>query len=217
MVFHDDPADDGQFGYSPTCQKHHHPFILEVLVNEGEKQREVYLRSYDYRKPCSIDRDLLKPLEAAHIRAERAQQRHDHVPSRELQRLKDHVEAVHAEYKHKKALLKTSPKQKSRGRTGETRVDPLLPITRKFAEGPSDLVDLENVEEVKASFAYSLSADFGFSMAFSQLCLIKSHASKSAGLTLEFAECMSIPGSYLRIWDSIPPEEHHNFPSQASY
>jgi len=201
-MFHDDPADEGQFGYSLTRQKRQHPFILEVLVNEGKKHREVYLSSYDHRKPGSVDRDLLKPLEAAHIRAERAQQRHDHVPSRELQRLKDYVEAVHAEYKHGKVLLKRSPKPKGRARTGETRVDPLLPIMRKFAEGPSDLVDLVNVEEVKASFAYSLSADFGFSMAFSQLCVIKSHAGKSAGMTPEFAECMSIAGSYLRIWDS---------------
>jgi len=210
---HDKDAYSGQSGLQPARRSERlPPFILESLLAEGQKLRNHHLASFEQLEnelDLRSDRHLLEPSEQAERRARRAEP-HFKLPREELDLLKAHVESVYEEWRRLCGLCiekRNSPQKKTRGKKDAPNNDTLefRDLSRRFYEGPTGLVETPGLQRVKASLAYVKNPNFGFSMAFSELCRIKADSHKSTGVSQQFAECMAIPASYGRIWAAMPP------------
>jgi hypothetical protein len=180
-------------------------FILDSLVTAGDDLRKRHLKAYDQflkRLDERPDHDLTKPFKDARAVAERMKK--DHYPrfSSELEAVIAHVDEVRTRYqRHWATSDKTSS---SRAKKGSNRKDldaATADIARQFAEGPPDSNNFmtPNLAAIKASYAYTLSMKFAFSMAYRDLCTIKAVASEHVPTARTFAEVMSIAPTFLRV------------------
>ena len=154
------------------------------------------------------DPDLLRPYNTAADHAlDVLDQTKNHVLTDELKVIRKHVEKaeqawgrVVAQQRAKKEEL-VSPRKK-RVKRQRSEPDPMVLVTQMYAEDlpPNSVILLQNIREIKASYAYQLKASFGFAVAFRDLCMIKAHASKGgiAPIVRSFDEAKSIPASYTR-------------------
>ena len=120
----------------------------------------------------------------------------------ELDLIRRHVDLAKVTYD--RAVFKKdhqSPsKFKKSFRVKSDQEDLTLKASREYAEPIPNILLTRNVEDVKASYAYIRNVNFGFSVAFTRLCLIKALAS-SEGIapTLRiFDEGKSITPAFLR-------------------
>ncbi|KAJ7696817.1 RNA dependent RNA polymerase-domain-containing protein [Mycena rosella] len=153
-----------------------HPFILQSLSLAGISKGDALLREHDLAsgklsedyKNTPKDNYLLKPYTTARAKAESAFIWAAAYKS-ELAAIERHIDQVRDLY----GLVKSIPKERKAERAAA-----MLAVHNKFAEGiPGvELMDLAVVEEVKASYAYSLTEDLGFTVAFKTLCGIKARA-----------------------------------------
>lgn len=168
-------------------------FILDTLVATGDALRKQHLCAYDDLKEKAdwkVDHDLTRPFKEAEEKAKMIRQQGFGGFVDELEVIKAHVVKVREAYR----AFWASP-----GKRGEKKKSP--DFARQFVEGPSaDLVPLTaDVGAIKASYAYYLSANFGLTVAFRELCTIKAIASQHLPVTRSFAEAMSIGSSFLRV------------------
>jgi len=204
-----DQVDSAGQGHQSTApverSKHLGTFVLDSLVAAGRELRIRHLQTYDLLlagldgRP---DHDLLKPFKDATTMANEMERQKCQKFRDELMSLKAHVDEVQKAYQK----LWASPRKPSSSRTkkGGNRKDidaALADIARQFAEGPSNYHNFmtPNLAQIKASYAYSLSATYGFSMAYRDLCTIKAVASQHIPIARSFAETMSIAPSFLRV------------------
>ena len=177
------------------------PFVLEYLKEEGKTQSDEWVRKYEKLKDESVwrralDPELLKPCEDAHRRAQLAANHKYQLPSDELQIVKNHVENIQKKWQKLCDEWRSTTKKDDSHSFSEL----ISVLIREFADGPAGLLDMSNRDagEIKASYAYQLSEQFGFTMAFAALCQLKARPAPAAAMTRQFGECMSIPTAFTR-------------------
>lgn len=170
------------------------PDILTRLKVAGEKKGEELLgqqgpKPDEFKNP---DADLKAPYEAA---ASHANEVFDLTKSKdltdEMSLIRKHVNSAKETYCRATAAhnhQEQSPTKSKKGfRIKSDQEDLALKAAREYAEPIENILLTRNVEEVKASYAYQISINFAFSVAFTQLCLIKACASREG-----IAPCLRI-------------------------
>ncbi|KAJ6541584.1 RNA dependent RNA polymerase-domain-containing protein [Mycena capillaripes] len=154
------------------------PFILQTLSVAGRAKGDELLREHDLAsgklpesyKEMEKDADLLKPHKAATKKSQIAAEWSKLYRS-ELEAIERRIKDIYEEYRKVYAL---DADQKAK------RGPIVLSAQEKFVEPIPNiqLMDAEVVEQVKASYAYSLSTseEFGFTVAFNTLCNMKARA-----------------------------------------
>ncbi|KIJ13767.1 hypothetical protein PAXINDRAFT_135617 [Paxillus involutus ATCC 200175] len=189
----------------PSSKRRGVPFILDVLVEEGENLRKQFLGEYrrlkdSHRDMDSEDRDLTKPWNAARSRAAQAQAAG--IPGL-AENLKDIETHVHASWRaFQRAAACSFTKAASSNSTSTGKDSAFVEVARDFARCPTfrgfQYFSDEDVRTLKASLAASKSLQFAFSAAFQELCTIKSRAAGNVAFTHQFAQCMSVPNAVIR-------------------
>ncbi|KAJ7146501.1 RNA dependent RNA polymerase-domain-containing protein [Mycena epipterygia] len=116
----------------------------------------------------------------------------------ELEVLKTHVDDLHKEYKRQVGKSKSNNEwgePRNRKKWSKQTDNPMLPIMRDFRKPLADipvLGSVANVDEIMASYAATRAYNFGFSMAFGELCELKRRAEKARG-----------PGNRVDVLDSL--------------
>ncbi|KAG2159654.1 RNA dependent RNA polymerase-domain-containing protein [Suillus bovinus] len=179
------------------------PFILDDLVDEGNRLRDEYVKKYSSLRnspPRALDHDthLTSPYTSASYRATQAM----HVGFQGLQSnltvAKNHVDKAYQDW------LRAIAMQKSASCPG--RSDPkeqqIQKVVQYFAQRPlfQDVLffSAEELKTIMASYAYTLNQSFGFSVAFRELCAIKARAQGEVPFEDKFAQVMNIPNNVLR-------------------
>lgn len=175
------------------------PFILDVLVEEGETLRKKALEDYRKLKSQSVeeDQDLSRPWNAAKAKAVQAKTRGISGLAENLDDIEAHVHEAQEEYLRAVVI--------SRGASSEGPSSKDRPYTKAasfFAKPPcfrgfvffSD----EDVQTLKASLASTKSLTFAFSVAFHDLCAIKARATGNVAITHQFAQCVTVPSVVVR-------------------
>jgi len=177
-------------------------FILDALVAAGRELKDRKLAAYDKFK-ANLDKradpDLVTPFNDAQKKAKEWNGFSD-----DLAAIKAHVENVRELYQKHWATTSPSKPSGSKGKRAGNRKDRdagLADITRQFVEGPINCrgFNKHQVAAIKASYAYTRSVAFGFSMAWIDLCAIKAEASKHVPTARSFSEAMSIGPSFVRV------------------
>jgi hypothetical protein len=198
--------------YSSWARQSLHPdSFLDILTrlkvagkNKGEEllgqHREAGSNLDDY---CRSDNDLAAPYKAA---VDHALQVLTVTKSKdftdELEMIRKHVDRAKKTFDTATFKKERQPSVKSRKgfRIKSDQEDVTLKASREYADPIENILLIRNVEEVKASYAYRLNFNFAFSVAFSQLCLIKACASPG-GITPSlriFDEGKTLTPSFLR-------------------
>ncbi|KAF8131526.1 RNA dependent RNA polymerase-domain-containing protein [Boletus edulis] len=184
------------------------PFILDVLMMEGEKLREEALQKYRSLKAQSTDQDqdLSRPWIVAKAKAAQARSQGILGFSENLEDIKAQVEKASEKYHRAVAISQgTGPKAtSSSARLGDSHYDEAASV---FAQSPpfrgfvffSD----EDVQTLKASFASTKGLSFAFSVAFHDLCAIKARAAGNIALTHQFAQCITVPNIVARTLSQV--------------
>ncbi|KAF8633592.1 hypothetical protein AX15_001385 [Amanita polypyramis BW_CC] len=183
-------------------------FILNHLMTAARKKGDDLLRTYDQRKARDVLKDLKQPWEKAREMAEHFERdRHDAVFREDLQAIVSHVGQVHKEWlsacqRNEEKTEKARQKKKQR-RSHKAREDAMLNVTRIYKQGPN-VAFLQNVDELKASYACQLSINFALAVAFNKVCEIKAKASSDgyAPSTRIFDELKNMGPSLLRAFMS---------------
>ncbi|KAJ6617410.1 RNA dependent RNA polymerase-domain-containing protein [Mycena sp. CBHHK59/15] len=176
------------------------PFILDNLVVAGQDKGDQLLREYDiasgkmpqegYRK-IPKDVDLLQPIRDVRNRVLNNRGEWSGLLAMELKAISDHVDKALQKYQDAFAI---PDKQKQNAA--------LLAMHQQYAEPIPQIGSMVNVDELKASYAYSLTSQekFGFMVAFKTLCSVKARATSSgmAPVSRMFDEVKNITGSALR-------------------
>jgi RNA-dependent RNA polymerase len=175
-------------------------FILDALVEEGEKLRKEVLGDYKRLKVqfSEGDQDLSRPWNAAKAKA--AQAKIQGIPgfAENLEDIKIHVEEAREEYLRAVAISKGSAVEGPSFRDGVYDK-----VASLFAKPPSFkgfvFFSDDDVQTLKASLASIKSLNFAFSVAFRDLCAIKARAAGNIALSRQFAQCITIPNNVTRI------------------
>ncbi|KAF9236846.1 RNA dependent RNA polymerase-domain-containing protein [Melanogaster broomeanus] len=153
-------------GQQPSSKRQGVPFILDVLVEEGDTLRKQCLRKYRQLKDAhrdmdAEDRDLTQPWHAAKSRAAQAQAAGIRGFAENLNDIENHVHASWA----------TSSNSTS------SKDGAFVEVARDFAKCPAfrgfQCFSDEDVRTLKTSLAASKSRQFAFSTGFQELCAIK--------------------------------------------
>jgi hypothetical protein len=179
------------------------PFILDVLVDEGHRLRDEFLKKYstmrDSTRRADLDNHLTSPYLSASRRATQAAQAGVHLLQSTLTVVKHHVQKAHEDWKGAIAMPKSTSKVKG---DADPRGHRIQEAVKYFAQRPSPLELLllseEELRTIMASYAYFLSPTFGFSVAFAELCATKARAQGAVLFANRFAEVMNIPTNVLR-------------------
>jgi hypothetical protein len=164
------------------------PRVLEKLQQAGERLSDNLLKNFDetvpehHRHKLPQDVDLLRPINKLETQPLTRDQ------EQELAAVKKHVDAAFVRFKDivvKKdrqvpAALKSPTKNyKKRGDGAFRKQDDMLAVSVFYHSLELKSQDIRNieVEKIMASYAYRLNENFGFSVAFRTLCIIKASAS----------------------------------------
>ncbi|KAG2045047.1 RNA dependent RNA polymerase-domain-containing protein [Suillus americanus] len=179
-------------------------FILDDLVDEGNRLRDEFVKKYSSLRsslPRALDRDahLTSPYTSASYRATQAV----HVGFQGLQAnltvAKKHVDKAYQDWLRAIAMQKSAS---SSGRSSDPKEQQIQKAVQYFARRPSfqDVLFFseEELKSIMASYAYTLSQSFGFSVAFTELCAIKARVRGGVLFEDKFAQVMNIPNNVLR-------------------
>ncbi|KAG1730698.1 RNA dependent RNA polymerase-domain-containing protein [Suillus paluster] len=177
------------------------PYILDALVDEGRRLRDDFLKRYsNLRGPSTnvADRDphLMSPYLSASRRA--MQTSHAGFPGLQnnLTLAKNHVQRAYEAWQAAVALPKSASKVKGSPDPKEQQIQKSV---QSYAQRPEVLFfSEEELKTVMASYAYTMSGAFGFSVAFAELCAIKARVQGAVLFADRFAEVMNIPNNILR-------------------
>ena len=184
-------------------------FILDDLLEAGAKMRDEKLKQYEQLATFHYndkDLDLVRP----YIKVLRFM---NHETFRvDLERIKDHIATHITKWQAVSGESSRAPKTPSRrgkaavttGKSGKSMRAMWDELTRSFAAGPelpedSPLVVFCDVEELKASWAYTEKPKFAWKVAFQALCHIKASTRNPVAMTGEFADMMSISSTAGRV------------------
>ncbi|KAG2369519.1 RNA dependent RNA polymerase-domain-containing protein [Suillus spraguei] len=180
-------------------------FILDDLVDEGNRLRNEFGKKYlslRSSSPRALGRDphLTSPYTSASYRATQAV----HVGFQGLRDnltvAKKHVDKVYQDWLCAIAIQKSAS---SPGCSSDPKEQQIQKAVQYFARQPlfEDVLffSVEELKTIMASYAYTLSESFGFSVAFTELCAIKARI-HGGGVLFEdkFAQVMNIPNNVLR-------------------
>jgi hypothetical protein len=190
------------------------PFILDILLSEGEDLIKAYLMNYEKQSTKHsnmLDKELCKPYEDALDRAEKAAEEGIGLLRNELKMIERHVDKCRDRWPEVTAASQKSSGANS-GRKRNSKNDPFIGLAQQFDSEPKDLrlFSQEEVQLVKASYAYkkNFKSDkpdtFAFCMAPLSLCQIKARSEGFASVTQTFGSCMSVPVSAVRVFAAAP-------------
>ncbi|KAJ7439963.1 RNA dependent RNA polymerase-domain-containing protein [Mycena latifolia] len=174
------------------------PFVLDVLLAAGVVTKDKIMVELDsvvkLASGNTVDADAREPYKRALAILEEPAFI-DSPIAQELEILKAHVEDMrerfHQQHGKGQNVLQPEPRKGKKGKgkgkgkgPSKQTDDCMLPIMRDFRqplEGVRLLGLLGDVDEIKASYAFTLGNPFGFSMAFQELCEIKRRAEMKRG------------------------------------
>jgi len=179
------------------------PFILDVLVDEGHRLRDEFLKKYSTMRESTRGEDpdtqLIAPYLSASHRATQAAKDGFQGLQSTLNVIKGHVKKAHEDWKGAVAMPKDVSKTKG---VADPKDQWIKAATQFFAQRPlfprALLLSEEELRTIMASYAYFLSPSFGFSVAFAELCAIKARAQGAVLFADRFAEVMNIQSNILR-------------------
>lgn len=196
-------------------------FVLDLLVHYGEKRSSEYLAEFDKKllvksedetKQRRLD-PILLPWTDVTSRIENARVERPHAADalqEDLNLIMAHVNETLRQFQAT-AASNASAKPISKGAGGGSRFERqrknyMLPVVASFARPISGIMVMSanEVERVKASYAYSLSnSNFAFCVAYATLCKIKSEASMVGGATStrSIDEARAVPASVRKVFD----------------
>lgn len=190
------------------------PFILDELLKEGKRLENHYLRLFEgttsYPRRRSQDIDLSKPWTDAQTRSKWLAGRGCEVFEKELEKIEQHVTLHVALWQracgNSRGSIDSSPHKRRSSRRDDTPPEPrhnqvFKDVSRSFADGPKEVTcyDSGTVAMLRASFAYHSNTKFAFSVAFYDLCKIKSASAGAAPYAREFVDMLAMPSSARRI------------------
>lgn len=200
----------GKEGNENSCFKRSDPpFILDVLVEEGERLREKVLQEYKTRHQDNHfeeDQDLSKPWNTAKAKATQAKSNGTKGLWENLEDINSHVDEAWKGYQRAVAIYQHIPPEGSQSKEGLFER-----VTSSFAKTPSFrgfiFYSDDDIQTLKASLAAIKSLRFAFSVAFRDLCAIKARAAGNVATTSQFAQCFSIPNVVLRTYSHVQPTD----------
>lgn len=173
------------------------PFILDDLVNEGNRLRNEFVQRYSSLRSSSPrvpDRDehLTSPYKSASYRATQAAHAGFKALQVNLTVTKKHVDNAYRDWQCAIAMRSSSDlkEQRIQQAVKSFAQQPLFQDTLFFSE--------EELKTIKASYAYTTNQSFGFSVAFTELCAIKARVQGGVLFEDKFAQVMNIPNNVLR-------------------
>lgn len=193
------------------------PFILDELLKEGKQLENHYLQlfegttSYPRRRPQ--DAELSKPWSDAQSRSREIAARGCEVLTKELEMIEKHVTLHVTQWQRacgnsrsSADLTPPSPHKTRSSRRDDTPPEPrrnqaFKDVSRSFADGPKGLIFYDDgmVAMLRASCAYRVNPKFAFSVAFYELCKIKSTSAGALPYVREFGDMLAMPSSARRI------------------
>jgi hypothetical protein len=175
------------------------PFVLHALHKAGRLEGNKLLQEYDNmgQENDRPDKDLKAPYNKFFDFALNAREEGKYSAFLDqLQLVRARVSEVRQDYNNAcKKSSERSPGNKKR-RTGQK--DMMLAVCHKYAKAVEGVFLIQNIDEVKASYAYHESPNFAFTVAFRELCLIKARVRGIAPSTRAFDEAKTVSASYLR-------------------
>ncbi|KAH0591532.1 hypothetical protein J132_00225 [Termitomyces sp. J132] len=190
------------------------PYIFHTLQRAGKAAGDELLREYDELEGVTQiagDKVLLQPYNLA---AGRALKLCDQLENpghltlcEELESIRGCVDKAHEAYKSVMTKLaqeseSASSKKKttSRSKKMQRKLDPLAHVYELYNCQVEDVFFFQNVDEIKASYAYQLKPRFAFDVTFRELCTMKTKASLYgiAPTIRSFDEAKTIPSTYVR-------------------
>lgn len=183
----------------PLLKRQGSPFILDVLVEEGENLRKEALHDYRRLKGQSMeeDQDLSRPWIAAKARANQAKMNGIFGLTQNLEDIEAHVEEARRMYQRAVVISRASSAENS-----SSKDEYYDKVASAFAKSPSFRSFLffsdDDVQILKASFASTKSLTFAFSVAFRDLCAIKARATGNIAIIHQFAQCITVPNIVVR-------------------
>ncbi|KAH0591428.1 hypothetical protein H2248_001505 [Termitomyces sp. 'cryptogamus'] len=190
------------------------PYIFHTLQRAGRAAGDEFLCEYDKMEGATQvagDKVLLQPYDLAANRAMELYGQSKN-PGRltlceELKRIRDCVDKAHNAYQEVMTKLareseSASPKKKttSKSRKIQRKTDPMAHVYELYNCQVEDVFFFQNVDEIKASYAYKRKHRFGFDVAFRELCTMKAKASIHgiAPTIRSFDEAKAITSTYVR-------------------
>lgn len=191
--------------------------ILLRLAQAGRaKGRDLLDRYEKLEAKGSDDRDLKHPYDTSVDYCLKASSRGVKVFDAEIRLIRAHVDAAKeiwtvavSKSMRKQELTTPSAKSKRKPFKKDKQDDASWAAARAYAQPIADICLTPNVEEVKASFAYTLNHNFAFSVAFEELCRIKARASPGghAPNLRIFDEAKNFSSSFLRVLNRCEDEQ----------
>ncbi|KAJ6453034.1 RNA dependent RNA polymerase-domain-containing protein [Mycena vitilis] len=186
---------DAKNGHSRQRSSHSGPFVLDSLLTAGIKIRDAlqakfetdvatHLKANDWR-----DGDIEEPYHRM-TAVSRGDSALAVAVASDLDHLRDFVLPLRARFQSSTAEFargKSEPRPAHQPRKSESARgaynNHMLPIIQDFRQPVEGLrcLHLLNLDEIKASYAFTLSCKFGFTMAFQDICEIKRRAEIKRG------------------------------------
>ena len=168
-------------------------FILDYLLNAGQEMLDEQIKHFDALKPrrLSKDEDLLRPWKKMKTWIGSSEPSDsESAGGTNLELIKAHVDACIKEWR---AITAGTTSNRSvrwtMGKSAQAQYDELA---RSFAAGPeispggSLLGSPTKIEQLKASYAYTVRPGFAWSVAFQTLCQMKKGAQGSPASVADF-------------------------------
>ncbi|KAF9071993.1 RNA dependent RNA polymerase-domain-containing protein [Rhodocollybia butyracea] len=195
--------------------------ILDILAKYGQDLRDKFLVQYRQeteRSEVVVDPDLLAPWKEATSRKEAAVFNHSGAAvalQHDLDCVQKHVDGCMTQYRMATAASGTPYKSPSKSgrqnaaglgnRADQKSKSDYTHVVASFAQAIPGLIVMsgDEAERVKVSYAFSLSVNFAFCVAYVALCDLKSAASSRgrATSTVPIDEARSVPSSVRKIFD----------------
>lgn len=181
------------------------PFILDELLAAGVELQRIHLDRYQGlwvgRGDIEIqDPQLLEPYRSAQALAYQ-------VPliREDLDIITQHVDDCQQVWRtiwyqdERLASFETPAKTKEKNKLNRSKLAKIIQKFDTVPEGVNILRTLNAFDAIKASYAYTRSTKFGYSVAMKHLCDIKAQASGFTPFVTSFAETMSMSSAAARI------------------
>lgn len=181
----------------PVLKREGSQFILDALVEEGDRLKKEVLNDYRRLKvqdTSEVDQDLSRPWSMAKTRATQAKTQGVLGFAENLEDIKAHVEEAREGYIRAVAISRgPAADQGPSSKDGVYDKVALFFAKRPLFRGFVFFSD-DDVQTLKASLASTLlPPTFGFSVAFRDLCAIKARAAGNIAITHQFAQCITVP------------------------
>ncbi|CAA7264868.1 unnamed protein product [Cyclocybe aegerita] len=182
--------------------------ILSILKAAGERKGEELKQKFmaqsgdgdASRGSGGTDKDLLKPYDVISAFSLHKVDGKTSDYWHELNRIRDHVKIAENTWLDACKNNQESPAKGGKRNKKAEKEEMMLEASRRYADPIDGIKLIPNVEQVKASYAYTVRRNFAFSVAFNELCHIKALASPGGQIpTLRmFAEAQGFNSSYMR-------------------